>query len=115
MMNIGIWILTVSILWLSAANTYTQVSDSSSALFSVGARVHRSFIIQHTKKLSREITASNPWMIEADLNWHLRKQNTWEYCHCYPRTGVSLLYTNFDMPLILGSAFSVYAFIEPFI
>ena len=114
-MNIRIWILQVLIFWLSAANIHAQVRDSSAALFSVGARVHRSFIIQHTKKLSREITASHPWMVEADMNWHLRKQNTWEYCHCYPRTGISILYTNFDLPRILGSAISLYTFIEPFI
>jgi len=109
-----IWI-PVLVLWLGTGDGSAQVNDSSAALFSVGARVHRSFIIQHTKKLSREVTASHPWMVEADLNWHLRKRNTWEYCQCYPRTGVSFLYTNFDLPRILGSAFSVYAYIEPFI
>ena len=108
------WI-TVLLPWFLGGIGSAQVSDSSSALFSIGARVHRSFIIQHTNKLSREITASHPWMIEADLNWHLRKQNTWDYCHCYPRTGISFLYTNFDLPRILGSAISVYAYIEPFI
>jgi hypothetical protein len=81
----------------------------------VGLKAHRSFIIQHTKKLSEKVTSSNPWMIEADLNWHMRKRSTWDYCHCYPRTGVSFIYTNFDLPGILGDAISAYAFIEPFI
>ena len=106
--------ITVLIPWFLGGIVSAQERDSTS-LFSIGAKVHRSFIIQHTQKLSREITASNPWMIEADLNWHLRKQHTWEYCHCYPRTGMSFVYTNFDLPRILGSAFSVYAFIEPFV
>jgi len=95
-------------------NSFSQPEDSS-ALFSIGVKAHRSFIIQHTKKLSDAVTSSNPWMIEADMNWHLRKRSTWDYCHCYPRTGISLMYTNFDLPEILGDAISVYAFIEPFI
>ncbi len=102
-------------LWLVTGTGLAQVNDSAAALFSIGVRVHRSFIIQHTKKLSREVTSSHPWMVEADLNWHLRNRNTWEYCQCYPRTGISILYTHFDLPGILGSAFSVYTFIEPFI
>ena len=102
-------------LWIFTGTAFSQVSDSSSALFSVGVKVHRSFIIQHTRKLSREVTASHPWMVEADLNWHLRKRSTWDYCHCYPRTGISILYTHFDLPDILGSAISVYTYIEPFI
>jgi len=95
--------------------TTAQVNDSSSALFSIGARLHRSFIIQHTKKLSDAVTSSNPWMTEIDFNWHLRKRSTWEYCQCYPRTGITFMYTNFDLPEVLGDAISVYAFIEPFL
>jgi len=113
-MRVRLWIPVLA-MFLIAGNGSAQVNDSSAALFSMGVRVHRSFIIQHTKKLAREVTASNPWMVEADLNWHLRKRDTWEYCHCYPRTGIAILYTNFDLPDILGSAISVYPYIEPFI
>lgn len=106
---------TILLICCLSATASAQVTDSSSALFSLGVKVHRSFIIQHTAKLSDAITSSHPWMVEADLSWHLRKRNTWEYCHCYPRTGISLLYTNFDMPDVLGSALSAYAFIDPYI
>lgn len=80
-----------------------------------GARFHKSFIIQHTKKLKTEVTQSHPWCLEADINWHLRKEKTWNYCYCYPRTGFAIRYTNFDLPDILGNAFSVYPFIEPYL
>jgi len=107
--------ISVFIIALIGTAAYGQTNDSSKALFGIGIRGHRSFIIQHSKKLSNEITSSHPWMIEADVNWHLRKQKSWEYCHCYPRTGFSFLYTNFDLPEILGSALSIYSYIEPFI
>jgi Lipid A 3-O-deacylase (PagL) len=107
--------ITILAIALIGTVGYGQINDSSKALFGIGMRVHRSFIIQHSEKLTDEITASHPWMIEADVNWHLRKQKTWEYCHCYPRTGFSLMYTNFDLPEILGSAVSLYSYIEPYI
>lgn len=93
----------------------SQSEENPQALFMLGARYHRGFIIQHTEKLKEEITQSNPWCIEMDVNWHLRKRNVWEYCYCYPRTGFSVMYTNFDLPEVLGSAVSVYSFIEPYI
>lgn len=107
------WVCILYAFWFFAAKTSAQ--EDTSALFSIGLKAHRSFIIQHTKTLSDKVTSSNPWMIEADLNWHLRKQKTRDYCNCYPRTGISFMYTNFDLPGILGDALSVYAFIEPFI
>ena len=94
---------------------YCQDEPASDPLVIIGARFHKSFVIQHTPKLKDEVTQSNPWCIEADLNWHLRKKNIWYYCYCYPRTGISLRYTNFDLPEVLGSAVSVYPFIEPYI
>ena len=83
------------------------------AIISFGARYHKSFIIQHSKKLKDEFTSSNPWMIEAEINWHLRSQEVWDYCYCFPRTGLAVSYVNFDLPEILGSAVAVYPYIEP--
>jgi hypothetical protein len=95
--------------------TFGQYEKDESPLLILGARYHKGFIIQHTKKLKDEVTQSNPWGLEADINWHLRKEKTWNYCYCYPRTGFAIRYTNFDFPDILGNAFSVYPFIEPYI
>jgi len=92
-----------------------QDETSEDPLRIIGLRFHRSFVIQHTPKLKDEVTRSNPWCVEADINWHLRKRDTWNYCYCYPRTGFTLRYTNFDFPEVLGHAISVYPFIEPYI
>ncbi len=94
-----------------------QAQDSTrcSAIPVAGLRLHRSFIIQHTPKLKEAITQTNPWSLETEIAWHLRQQNVWNYCTCYPRAGFALRYINFDLPDILGSSVATYAFIEPFI
>ena len=109
-------LLSLSLIFMiSSPKIRGQQTSDDQAVFSIGARYHRSFIIQHTKKLKDELTSSNPWMIEADLNWHLRKEQVWKYCYCFPRTGFTFTYVNFDLPEILGSAFAVYPYIEPYI
>ena len=107
--------LLLVILILYPAVISAQTDCMHDPLFIVGGRVNRGFIIQHTKKLKDEVTQSNPWSLEAEAIWHLRKRGVWDYCFCYPRTGIALNYTNFDLPDVLGSAISAYPFIEPFI
>ncbi len=80
-----------------------------------GVRYHQSTVIQHSSKLSDEITSVNPWIIETELAWHLRDKKTWAYCYCYPRTGFGLRYINFDNPSILGNSVAFYGFVEPYI
>ena len=77
-------------------------------------RYHYGFIIPHSKAI-KEISNSNPWGIEADFSWHLMGEKTWKYCYCYPRTGFSLNYFNFNFPEVLGHSVSVYPYIEPWI
>ena len=109
----GFVILLMAILIFCPLVIRGQDEQPDDPLFVLGGRIHRGFIIKHTKKLKDEVTQSNPWSIEAEAIWHLRKRDTWDYCSCYPRTGISLNYTNFNLPGILGSAISVYPFIEP--
>jgi hypothetical protein len=81
---------------------------------SLGVRAHYGFIIPHSRAIA-EISESNPWGLEADLAWHLMRERTWKYCYCYPRTGFSLHWFNFDNPDILGHSIAIYPYIEPFI
>jgi hypothetical protein len=118
-----VWRIPVACCGVSEHNKkYIQRIDDSSQLaakrvndplFLIGCRYHRGFIIRHTKKLKEDITQSYPWSIEAGATWHLRKKDVWNYCYCYPRTGFTLNYTNFELPDVLGSAYSLYPFIEP--
>lgn len=93
----------------------TDAEKSVIALKSISFRAHRSFIIQHSNKLQDEFTQSNPWILDAEISWHLRKKGVWDYCSCFPRTGFALNYINFDLGDTLGSAIATYAFIEPYI
>ena len=107
--------IITTVLLCSSAPVAGQNKNLSDPIFIIGGRLQRGFIIRHTKKLKDEVTQSNPWSIETEAIWHLRKRGIWDYCYCYPRTGISLNYTNFDLPAIIGSAISVYPFIEPYI
>ena len=93
---------------------YSQAQDTTSAPVIVGVRSNWGFIIPHSNKIE-ELSHTNPWGIEMDINWHLIKRETWQYCFCYPRTGFSLMYTNFSNPEVIGSALALYPYIEPFI
>ena len=81
---------------------------------SLAARAHYGFIIPHSRAI-KEISDSNPWGVEGEFAWHLMRENIWRYCYCFPRTGFSLMYMNFDNPEILGYSLSLVPFIEPYI
>jgi len=75
-------------------------------------RGHYGFIIAHTKDLP-DVSSTHPWGLELEWNWQLMSENAWNYCYCYPRTGISFFYINFDQPSILGNSYAPYVFIEP--
>jgi hypothetical protein len=79
-----------------------------------GIRGHYGFIIPHTRAI-KDIANTYPWGIELDYGWVLTGQNAWNYCFCYPKTGFSLAYFNFDNPDIIGSGVFTSAYIEPYI
>jgi hypothetical protein len=78
----------------------------------VATRAHWGFIIAHSKELPN-VQKTHPWGVELEWNWQLMKEDAWNYCYCYPRTGASFLFINFDKPDILGRAYASYLFIEP--
>jgi hypothetical protein len=113
MLNSVIPALASAIFIASASAQESPAPDAP--VLSVGASYHQSFIIQHTKKLSEELTQARPWFLEVDLSWHLRTTEVWDYCFCYPRTGFSFRYIDFGMPDLLGRSVVAYPYIEPFI
>lgn len=93
---------------------YSTIQDTTSSYSVVGIRSNYGFIIPHSKKIEN-LSHTNPWGIEMDFSWHLTSYNIWQYAFCYPRTGFSILYTNFSNPEVIGSTVAFYPFIEPFI
>ncbi len=79
-----------------------------------GLRTHYGFIIPHSEKI-RGISNSNPRGIEFDIGRHHTGNRAWEYCFCYPRTGLMLSWFDFDNPEILGNAWIITPYIEPVI
>jgi len=56
----------------------------------VATRMHYGFIIPHSRDL-RKVSKTNPWGIEVEWNWQLMSQRAWNYCYCFPRTGISMM------------------------
>ncbi len=112
--NLKIWYFAFLMLFLISTEIHSQ-ADSGKAVINTSLHFHKSFIIQHSSKLSDRFRAAKPWSVDAEISWHLRSRDVWDYCHCYPRTGFTLTYINFDYDEILGRSLAAYAFIEPFI
>lgn len=107
------YIIILCALCSTPAPAQEAISEGKSP-FITGLRLHYGMIIPHSEKIEA-LSHTNPWGVELDLTWHLMPRNIWEYCFCYPRSGISLFYTNYGDPEIIGSAVSVYPYIEPFI
>lgn len=69
-------------------------------------------VILHSQEL-RPIGASYPIGISIDYGKHQSTQKVWNVCNCYPRSGVSLTFWDFDNPDVLGYGFSGMYFIQP--
>ncbi len=78
----------------------------------LASRAHWGFIIAHSKELP-DVQHTHPWGFEVEWNWQLMQEDAWNYCYCYPRTGISFFFIDFDKPNILGHAYAPYLFIEP--
>ncbi len=108
------WILLLALGLLAVDRAFPQGGNDIKNPISVGIRGNYGFIIPHSRAIA-EISNSNPWGIEAELAWHLMRERTWKHCYCYPRTGFSLNYYNFNYPEVLGHSVALYPYIEPFI
>ena len=112
MRTVKSFVFLIFLILYSGIELHAQDSIKNSRV--LGIHVHRGFIIAHSKAI-KDVSHSNPWGIEMDFNWHLKKQDAWKYCFCYPRVGFSLFYVNFDNPDVLGYSIATAAYAEPFI
>lgn len=97
-----------------ALPAFSQEKDTASTAITVGLHGHAGFIIPHAREV-RDIAASNPWGLELDLSFHFTSKQAWQFLQGYPRLGASLAYFNFDNPQVLGNAYSLILFAEPFL
>jgi hypothetical protein len=69
-------------------------------------------IILHSQDL-RPIGASYPIGISVDYGKHKSSQKAWDACNCYPRSGVSLSFWDFDNREVLGYGITGMYYIQP--
>ncbi len=103
----------VCILFLIFINKlcFSQKNNSKKTL-SFNFSGYYGFIIPHSKSII-DISDSNPFGINIQLNRYNTKYSAWEQCNCFSKTGIGLLYSNFDEKKILGQAFSTYLSAQP--
>lgn len=90
-----------------------QSSHDGGKYLVTGVRLNYGYIFAHTKSIEAA-AHSNPLGIQADFSWHFTTNNAYNYCNCYPRLGFSFYYWDFKNQDILGQAFNLLAFAEPF-
>lgn len=93
---------------------FAQEEESAATAVTAGLHSHYGFIIPHASEV-RDIAASHPWGLELDVSFHFTGRKAWQYLQGYPRLGASLAYFNFDNPEVLGNAWSLIVFAEPFL
>jgi hypothetical protein len=89
-------------------------SDSTRTAVSIGLHGHYGFIIPHSRDVVH-ISDSDPWGVEADINFHFSDEKAWRYLQAYPRLGISLACYNFNNPEVLGNAYALVIYAEPFL
>lgn len=101
-------------MWAPALAGAAWQSDSTRSAINIGLTGHSGFIIPHSRDI-KDISGSNPWGIEADMSLHFTNERAWQYLQGYPRLGAALAYYNFDNPDVLGSAYTLLLYVEPFL
>lgn len=94
-----------------AAMAQSHPDSTRKSIFSLGLRGHYGFLIKHSSEF--EFKQSYPFGFEADLGWQFVTDKAYRFCSCYPRAGLSVNYFNFDNGPVLGSAYYMYAYVEP--
>lgn len=96
--------------WLSGQAPATP--DSSDVQKLIGARLHYGKILIHSRHL-RPIKDSYPLGVSVYLAWQFLGKKSWEFCNCYPRTGLILTFYDFDNKPILGYGIRLMTYAEP--
>lgn len=69
-------------------------------------------VLIHSEDL-RPVGDSYPKALGLELGWHRVSKASWEACLCYPKTGISITYWDFDSPTVLGQGLTGLFFLEP--
>ena len=91
------------------AQTNRYTDSLKQAVF--GGRLHYGFIFVHSYHVEN-VRGGRPRGFELEYSKQFTDSNTFKKYHCYPRTGWSFTYTDYDKSF-LGSSWSASYFVEP--
>ena len=103
---------TISIFLLFSTQVHAQEKQKPTLI--VGLNNQYGFIIPHSEEL-KEISASNPWGLAADISKLNYSDKSWRNCNCYSKLGLSFAYYNYQNPDQLGSSYNLILFVEPYL
>ncbi|TAE66715.1 MAG: acyloxyacyl hydrolase [Bacteroidetes bacterium] len=81
-------------------------------IFKIGTQFHYGSIFAHSEAVENT-SGSRPFAFQADFIWQKISKKVWENCNCYPKTGFSLAYNNYNNQY-LGQSFNFAYFLEPY-
>ena len=86
-------------------------TDTSISQKGIQAKLHYGFIFAHSQHV-QNTAGSHPLGLEIEFIKQRMDTAAWKLCNCYPTTGLSLSYFNFNNA-VLGHGFSIAYFLEP--
>lgn len=93
---------------------YTTAQNEQSSSTLLGLKTHYGFIIPHSRELAT-IADSYPWGLQLDWSKLSLTQKAWNQCNCYSKVGLSFTYFNFGNPAVLGNAYNLILYGEPYL
>lgn len=78
----------------------------------ISARLHYGSVIIHSREL-RPVKDSYPLGIELDFGKHKVSEKAWNTCNCFPKSGVTIAFWDFDNRDVLGYGFTSMYYVQP--
>ncbi len=103
-------LLLLSSLWPFASTAQPSEVNLNPVL--VGARVHRGFIIPHSRELI-DVSRTKPRGVEVNIQWVESRPERTERSGVVAKRGFALYYFNYDNPEVLGQSTALAAYVEP--
>ena len=77
----------------------------------LSTRIHYGSVIIHSREL-RPVKDSYPLGLELDFGKHKISEKAWNSCNCFPKTGISLTFWDFDNREVLGHGLTAMYYVQ---
>jgi hypothetical protein len=91
-----------------------EIYPKDSVSYLLSSKFQTGFILYHKDEIVR-FTGNAPFNLQLDFSILKNTIQSWDYCNCYSKNGVSFNYSNFGNKESLGRALSVVFFVEPYL